>query len=59
MLADLSFITDEVNKNIQSFQKRQLKMIYKILLLYNKQLIGWAKKNIDIWEEVRDEIAKM
>ena len=39
--------------------KRQLKMIYKILLLYNKQLIGWAKKNIDIWEEVRDEIAKM
>ena len=58
MLADLSFITDEVNKIFNHF-KRQLKMIYKILLLYNKQLIGWAKKNIDIWEEVRDEIAKM
>ena len=46
-------------KIFNHFKKRQLKMIYKILLLYNKQLIGWAKKNIDIWEEVRDEIAKM
>ncbi|RCK59272.1 Sorting nexin-41 [Candida viswanathii] len=59
MLADLSFITDEVNKNIQAFQTRQLKMIYGILLQYNRFLIGWAKKNIDIWEEVREEITSM
>lgn len=59
MLADLSFITDEVNKNIQAFQTRQLKMIYGILLQYNRFLIGWAKKNIDIWEEVREEILRM
>ncbi|KAL6451929.1 ATG20 Autophagy-related protein 20 [Candida maltosa Xu316] len=56
MLADLSFITDEVNKNIQAFQTKQLQMIYDILLQYNRFLINWAKKNIDIWEEVREEI---
>ncbi|RLV92258.1 Sorting nexin-41 [Spathaspora sp. JA1] len=59
MLADLSFITDEVNKNIQAFHTRQLKMIYEILLCYNRFLIGWAKKNIDIWEEVKEEIIKL
>ncbi|EGW35512.1 uncharacterized protein SPAPADRAFT_69733 [Spathaspora passalidarum NRRL Y-27907] len=59
MLADLSFIADEVNKNIAAFHTRQLKMIYEILLCYNRFLIGWAKKNIDIWEEVKEEIIKL
>ncbi|KAI5966116.1 ATG20 [Candida margitis] len=58
MLADLSFIYDEIDKNLQQFQIHQLKMIYEILLYYNQVLIGWAKKNIEIWQDVKDEIIK-
>lgn len=58
MLADLSFIYDEVDKNLQQFQIRQLKMIYEILLYYNQVLVGWAKKNVEIWQDVREEIIK-
>lgn len=59
MLEDLSYITDEINKNFKIFREKQLKQIYDILVTYNGFLIGWAKKNIEIWEEVRDEIAKL
>ena len=58
MLADLSFIYDEVDKNLKQFQIHQLKMIYEILLYYNQVLIGWAKKNIEIWQDVKEEIVK-
>ncbi|CAK9441309.1 uncharacterized protein LODBEIA_P51780 [Lodderomyces beijingensis] len=58
MLADLSFIFDEVDKNLNKFHTRQLKMIYEILLYYNRFMINWARKNVEIWEEVRDEILK-
>lgn len=58
MLADLSFIYDEVDKNLQQFQLHQLKMIYEILLYYNQVLIRWAKKNIEIWQDVKEEILK-
>ncbi|KAK6455012.1 uncharacterized protein RJT20DRAFT_129679 [Scheffersomyces xylosifermentans] len=59
MLEDISFIADEVNKNFQTFHAKQLKMIFDILLCYNRFLIGWAKKNIDIWEDIRDEVEKL
>ncbi|CAI5759505.1 unnamed protein product [Candida verbasci] len=58
MLADLVFITDEINKNQNSFHKKQLKTIYKILFAYNQHLISWAKKNVEIWEEFKNEILK-
>lgn len=59
MLEDLSYITDEINKNFQIFRAKQLKQIYDILVTYNGFLIGWAKKNIEIWEEIREEISKL
>ena len=59
MLEDLSYITDEIGKNFKVFREKQLKQIYEILFAYNGFLIGWAKKNVDIWEEIRDEIQKL
>ncbi|KAK6203619.1 uncharacterized protein RJT21DRAFT_82627 [Scheffersomyces amazonensis] len=59
MLEDISYITDEVNKDFQAFHKEQLKMIYEILLCYNRFLTGWAKKNIEIWEEIKEEVYKL
>ncbi|ABN66096.2 predicted protein [Scheffersomyces stipitis CBS 6054] len=59
MSEDVSFITDEVNKNFHAFHTKQLKMIFDILLCYNRFLIGWAKKNIDVWEEIREEIQNL
>ncbi|KAK6465654.1 hypothetical protein DFJ63DRAFT_333072 [Scheffersomyces coipomensis] len=59
MLEDISYISDEVNKDFEAFHKEQLKMIYEILLCYNRFLIGWAKKNIEIWEEIKEEVSKL
>ncbi|CAK7903496.1 sorting nexin-41 [[Candida] anglica] len=59
MAEDISYIADELNNNFKSFQKRQLKMIYDILLRYNGFLIDWAKKNVEIWEDIREEIQKL
>lgn len=59
MLEDISYITDELSKNFKHFHTRQLKVIYDILLCYNGFLISWAKKNLDIWEEVREEIVNL
>lgn len=56
ILEDISYITDEVDKNFQLFHAKQLKLIYEILLSYNGCMIAWAKKNVDIWEEVKEEI---
>lgn len=59
MILDISYIADEVHKNFSAFQAKLLRMIYEILLCYNRFLIGWAKKNIDIWEEVKEELLKL
>lgn len=59
MLEDISYIADELNKNFHDFHKNQLKVIYDILLSYNGYLVSWAKKNLDIWEEIREEILKL
>ncbi|KAI5955278.1 ATG20 [Candida jiufengensis] len=57
MLADLSFIFDEINKNLKNFHLKQLKLILEILLYYNKFMIIWAKKNVDLWESIKEEIS--
>lgn len=59
MLEDVSYITDEVDKNFKQFHQKELKVIYEILLTYNGFLISWAKKNIDIWEEIKEEVEKL
>lgn len=59
MLEDISYIADELQKNFRVFHTKQLKMIYEILLCYNRFLIGWARKNVDIWEEVKEETQKL
>lgn len=59
MLEDISYIADELNKNFDQFQHKQLRLIYDILLCYNGFLINWAKKNVDIWEEIKEEILKL
>lgn len=59
MLQDISYITDEINKNFKLFHTKQLKIIYEILLCYNGFLVEWAKKNVDIWEEIKDEVEKL
>lgn len=56
MLQDISFITDELETNTKRFQNRELKTIFQILLSYNSILMSWAKKTIEIWEEIKEEI---
>lgn len=56
MLQDISYITDELDKNFKAFRQQEFKSIYEILLSYNGILITWAKKNIEIWEEIKEEI---
>lgn len=59
MLEDLSYIADELSKNFSAFKRSQLARVYEILLDYNRALIGWAKKNCEIWEEVRAELVEI
>lgn len=59
MLEDISYISDELGKNVKLFHNKQLKVIYEILLHYNGFLVNWAKKNIEIWEEIRGEIINL
>lgn len=56
MLEDISYITDELDKNFKAFRQQEFKSIYQILLSYNGIMISWAKKNIEIWEEIKEEI---
>lgn len=56
MLHDISYISDELAKNSKEFRKNELKAMYNILLNYNAIIISWANKNIEIWEEIREEI---
>ncbi|CUM62936.1 uncharacterized protein PRCAT00000496001 [Priceomyces carsonii] len=59
MLQDINYVTDELNKNIKLFHAKQFKLIYEILSCYTGFLISWAKKNLDIWEEIKLEIEKL
>lgn len=59
MLEDVSYIADEMDKNFRQFHIKELRVIFEILLTYNGFLIGWAKKNVDIWEEIKDEVEKL
>lgn len=56
MLEDISYIADEMDKNFKSFHSKELKAIFQILLSYNGILVSWAKKNIEIWEEIKEEV---
>lgn len=58
MLQDIAYISDEMEKNLSAFQGEELKTIFKILLNYNSILMSWAKKTIDIWEEIKEEVKK-
>lgn len=59
MLQDISYITDEISKNFKLFHTKQLRIIYELLLCYNGFIIEWAKKNADIWEEIKEEVEKL
>lgn len=59
MLEDINYITDEVSNNFGIFHKKQAQAIFNILLAYNRLLIDWAKKNVEIWELVKEEILKL
>lgn len=59
MLEDLLYIADEISKNFSIFKSKQLREIFTILKTYNSFLIEWARKNVEIWEEIRDEIKKL
>lgn len=59
LLQDINFITVELNANFKEFHGKQLKIIYEILMSYNNFLISWAKKNIEIWEEIKVDVEKI
>lgn len=59
MRTDLAYIADEIDKNFKLFHKKQLKVLFKIMRHYNNSLASWAKKNVEIWEEIRLEISKI
>lgn len=59
ILGDIAYITDELGKTSKSFQQQQLQSIFRILLNYNSIFIGWARKNIEIWEEIKEEIESL
>ncbi|OVF10845.1 hypothetical protein A9F13_01g02739 [Clavispora lusitaniae] len=59
MLGDLAYITDELDRTFHSFQNEELKTIFSILLNYNSIFIGWARKNIEIWEEIKEELQSL
>lgn len=59
MHTDLVYIADEIDKNFKLFHKKQLKVLFKIMRHYNNFLASWAKKNVEIWEEIRLEISKI
>ncbi|KAL7664443.1 PX domain-containing protein [[Candida] zeylanoides] len=59
MAEDLAYISDELHSNLRSFERFQLRTIYKILLCYNGFLVEWAQRNVEIWEEIRAEVAAL
>lgn len=59
VLGDIAYITDELDKTHKLFQLEQLQAIFHILLNYNCIFIGWARKNIEIWEEIKEEVQSL
>lgn len=58
MLEDIAFVTCEIDKNQDSFKEKEYATILLILHSYNTAFISWARKNLDIWEEIKEEIEK-
>lgn len=58
MLEDIAFVTCEIDKNQESFKEKEFATILLILQSYNSAFISWARKNLDIWEEFKEEIEK-
>lgn len=59
ILGDIAYITDELVKTNQMFQLQQLASLFRILLNYNSIFREWARKNIEIWEEIKEEIESL
>lgn len=58
MMEDIAYVTCEVDKNHVAFKQKELAWIYLILRSYNSAFVLWAKKNLEIWEEIKEEIVK-
>lgn len=59
MMGDISYIADELDKTFKVSRLREFKLIFEILLSYNSIFVAWARKNLEIWEEVKEEIKKL
>lgn len=59
MLSDSTFISEQFARTLKNFHRTEARAIYDILLSYNRILVGWARKNIDIWGEIREEVQKL
>lgn len=59
MLQDIAYIADELSKNAEKFRKDELKSMFQILLNYNRIFILWAKRNVEVWEEAKEEIDRL
>lgn len=59
MLSDSTFISEQFAKTLRNFRRTEARAIFDILLSYNRILVGWARKNIEIWGEIREEILKL
>lgn len=58
MLEDIAYVTCEVDKNYEAFKEKEFCTILQILRSYNGVFVSWAKKNLEIWEEIKEEIEK-
>lgn len=58
MLEDIAFVMCEIDKNQESFKEKEYATILLILRSYNTAFISWARKNLEIWEEIKEEIEK-
>lgn len=58
MMEDLAYITCELDRNQGIFKQKELITILLILRSYNQVFVSWARKNLEIWEEIREEIEK-
>lgn len=58
MLEDIAYITCELDKNQENFKEKEFATILRILQSYHIVFISWAKKNMEIWEEIKEEIER-
>lgn len=58
MLEDVAYVTCEIDKNQEAFKEQEFATTLQILRNYNLAFVSWAKKNLEIWEEIKEEIEK-